>query len=240
MTFAAAWPVYASVLCAADLLAAAYKQGGAWMAGIALVPLLLTRFAFERYAAAEQTYEQTIRALSIVPEVAGMTPFGHGERSAAYAAALARKLGLTDEAVDRVVTAARLHHIGYVALDVDEQSLQSPELMARLGGDILRETGFLREVGDLVEAVQAPVLHEGQLEAAVVRVASGYDHLVRDDPLRARGALEIATFRQVDEAERDVVAALRELVTTDPGFIIEAIACGAPLTEAAAASGATA
>src|SRR5207302_6418448 len=63
VTLAAAWPVYASVLCAAVLLAAAYRQGGVWMAAVALAPLLLTRFAFDRYAAAAQTYEQTIRAL---------------------------------------------------------------------------------------------------------------------------------------------------------------------------------
>jgi HD domain-containing protein len=169
-----------------------------------------------------------------------MTPFGHGERSAAYATALARKLGLADESIDRVVTAARLHHIGYVALDEDEQTGHSPELMARLGGDILRETGLLSEIGDLVEAVQASSLGSGELDAAIVRVASGYDHLVRDDPLRARGALEIIAFRHAEEAERHVVAALRELVATEPGFIIEAIACGAPLTEAAAASGAMA
>src|SRR5207302_6293684 len=38
VTFGRAWPVYASVLCAAVLLTAAYKQGGAWMAAIALAP----------------------------------------------------------------------------------------------------------------------------------------------------------------------------------------------------------
>ena len=141
VTFASAWPVYASVLCAAVLLTAAYKQGGAWMAAIALAPLLLTRFAFDRYAAAEQTYEQTIRALSIVPEVAGMTPFGHGERSAAYAAMLGRKLGLVDESVDRVVTAARLHHIGYVALGVGIR------LLDPLGENIGSDTARVHVVG---------------------------------------------------------------------------------------------
>jgi hypothetical protein len=209
------------------------------MAAIALAPLLLTRFAFDRYAAAEQTYQQTIRALSIVPEVAGTTPFGHGERSAAYAATLARKMGLGDDGVDRVVTAARLHHIGYVALDEDEHLNHSPVLMARLGGDILRETGFLGGVGDLVESVQAPTISDGQVEAAIVRVASEYDHLVRDDPLRARGAYEIIAFRHAAAPEQEVLSVLRQLLLTDQGFIVEAIACGAPLTEAAAASRAT-
>src|SRR5207302_10032568 len=109
------------------LLAVAYRQGGhdsgPWMAAVALLPLVLTRFAFDRYAAAQEAYRQTIKALSIVPEVAGTTPFGHGERSAVYADAMARALGFGPEALERVVTAARLHHIGYVTLDDPEHDL---------------------------------------------------------------------------------------------------------------------
>src|SRR5207253_1547701 len=103
VTFAAAWPVEVSLLCAAALLAVAYRQGeGPWMAGVALLPLVLTRFAFDRYAAAQEAYRQTIKALSIVPEVAGVTPFGHGERSAYYATNVALALGLAPDAVERV------------------------------------------------------------------------------------------------------------------------------------------
>src|SRR5205085_900639 len=78
---------------------------------VAVVPLVLTRFAFDRYAAAQAAYQQTIKALSIVPEIAGVTPLGHGERSALYAVAVSRKFGLSDDSVDRAATAARLHHI---------------------------------------------------------------------------------------------------------------------------------
>src|SRR5205807_8744158 len=117
-------PVYLSLLCAAALLAVAYRRDGVWMALVAVIPLVLTRFAFERYAAAQAAYQQTIKALSIVPEVAGVTPLGHGERSAVYAVALARQLGLNNEAVERVATAARLHHIGYVTLDDPQEAAQ--------------------------------------------------------------------------------------------------------------------
>src|SRR5439155_26184505 len=113
----ASWPVHISLLCAAGLIAVADRQGGAWMALVAVLPLVLTRFSFERYAAAREAYRQTIKALSIVPEFAGVTPLGHGERSAVYADALGYDLGLSSDGVDRVVTAARLHHIGYVTLD---------------------------------------------------------------------------------------------------------------------------
>src|SRR5205807_9326602 len=140
-------PVYLSLLCAAALLAVAYRRDGVWMALVAVIPLVLTRFAFERYAAAKAAYQQTIKALSIVPEVAGVTPMGHGERSAVYAVALARQLGLAGDALERIVTAARLHHIGYVTLDDPKEAitLEDRIRLAKQGGNILRETEFLAD-----------------------------------------------------------------------------------------------
>jgi hypothetical protein len=230
-----AWPVYVSLLCAAGLLAVAYHKDQ-WMAIVALVPLVMTRFAFDRYAAAQQAYRQTIKALSIVPEVAGVTPLGHGERSAVYAVALARRLGLADEAVERVATAARLHHIGYVAVD-NPQEASTREDQVRLaarGAEILRQTEFLADVGDLVESVHAPDVTTR--EAAVVRIATAFDHLVLEDPGRALGALQLLRFQQNDAYGSAAALVLHQVLDEDPAVVDRAIASGAPLTEAATAS----
>ena len=236
MSFQAAWPVHISLLCAAGLLAVAYEKDP-WMAAVAVVPLVMTRFAFERYAAAQQAYQQTIKALSIVPEVAGVTPFGHGERSAVYAVSLARRLGLSNDAIERVATAARLHHIGYVTLDDPSEAAEEGnlQLLARLGGDILRETEFLADVGDLVENVHAPEVLSR--EAAVVRMATAFDHLVGEDPARALGALQLLTFRQQGPYGAAAAVVLERVLEEDPAVVERAIASGAPLTQAAAASG---
>jgi len=235
MRLTEAWPVHISLLCAAGLLTLAYQKDH-WMALVALVPLVLVRFAFDRYAAARDAYQQTIKALSIVPEVAGVTPLGHGERSAVYAVALASQFGLNSEATERVATAARLHHIGYVTLDdpSDAAVHENRILLAKLGGDILRETEFLADVGDLVESV-----HGGEIvsrEAAVVRIATGFDHLVLDDPARAFGALQLVNFHQKDTYGAAAALVLRQILEEDPSVVDRAIASGAPLTEAAAAS----
>lgn len=229
-------PVYLSLLCAAGLIALASNH--IWMAIVAGLPLVLTRFAFDRYAAAEQAYRQTIKALSIVPEVAGVSPFGHGERSAVYAVALARELGLAEDAIERVATAARLHHIGYITLDdPDEAHGANQLLLARLGGDILRETEFLADVGDLVESVQNDAKMVTR-EAAVVRVATTFDDLVLEHPGRAQGALELIAFHHSGPYIAAAVLALRRVLENDSTILDRAVASGAPLTEAAAASGA--
>lgn len=230
------WPVQVSLLCAAGLLTVAYQKGGPWMALVALLPLVMTRFAFERYAAAQQAYRQTIKALSIVPEVAGVTPLGHGERSAVYAVALARALGLNNESVERVATAARLHHIGYVTLDDPQDAgvRENRVLLAKLGGEILRETEFLADVGDLVENVHAEEVTSR--EAAVLRIATAFDHLVLEDPARALGAVQLLNFRQHDPYGAAAAVVLRDVLNEDPAVVERAIASGAPLTEAAEAA----
>jgi len=229
-------PVYVSLLCGAGLIAVAYNEDGVWMAIVAGLPLVLTRFAFDRYAAAEEAYRQTIKALSIVPEVAGVTPLGHGERSAVYAVAMARELGLPDDATERVATAARLHHIGYVTLD-DPQDAHNANrlLLARLGGDILRETEFLADVGDLIESVHDDTRLVTR-EAAVVRVATTFDDMILENPERAPGALELLAFNQSGPYGAAAVLALRRILEVDPAVLDRAVASGAPMTEAAAAS----
>ncbi|MDQ1403996.1 MAG: hypothetical protein QOG03_2312 [Actinomycetota bacterium] len=227
-----ALPVYVALVCAAALLAIAYRQRGWPTALVAAVPLLITRFSFERYSSARQTYRQTIRALSMVPEVAGLTPLGHGERTAVYAAAIAESIGLDPEVVDRVITAARLHHIGHISLHEPSERHAPPDPveLGRVGGEILRETGFLADVAEMVESVHGGSGEGAPLPAAIVRVASTFDDLVGDDPSRAGDALVEVLTRHNDGLERSVAIVLIQLCDGNPELVEEARTSGAPLT----------
>jgi hypothetical protein len=177
-------PLYVTLVCAAALLAVAFRHNPA-LSVVAAVPLLVTRYSFERFTSARRAYAQTTEALSLLPEVAGLTPLGHGARTAVYAAALGAELGLDDAALTRLTTAARLHHIGYISLHEPEErdAAPDPEELGRLSGDLLRETGFLSDVADLVEQAQSGDVR--QLEAAVVRVCSTLDDLAGGDAATA-------------------------------------------------------
>jgi hypothetical protein len=226
-----ALPVYIALVCAAALLAIAYRQRGWPTALIAAVPLLITRFSFERYSSARQTYRQTIKALSMVPEVAGLTPLGHGERTAVYAGAMAQSIGLEPEAIDKIVTASRLHHIGHISLHEpsERHAPPDPDELGRVGGEILRETGFLADVAETVESV-----HSGNtavpLPVAIVRVASTFDDLVGDDPSLAGDALVEVLARHSDGLERSVAIVLIQICDGNPALVEEARTSGAPLT----------
>lgn len=231
-------PVYVTLLCAAALLAITYRARGPLTAMVAAIPLLITRFSFERYSAARTTYSQTIKALSMVPEVAGLTPLGHGERSAVYAAALADSMKVGSDKAHRITTAARLHHIGYISLHEPGERTGPIDLglLAREGAEILRETGFLADVADLVAEAQNPPTSSVSLEAAIVRVASAFDDSVGDAPWRIRRALIEVLAQHPDGVERTVAIALLQLCESRPNLAEEARLAGEPLTRAAGES----
>jgi hypothetical protein len=228
----AAAPVYAALISSAALIAMATG----WLLVFAALPLMITWYSFERYAAARRTYEQTIQALGIVPELAGHVAIGHGERTAAYVRTLAVALDLAPDKREHVIVAARLHHVGHVAVPDCEETRPAIEdsLVAAASARILRLSGFLPEIADLVEALAAPDPDDAMV--ATLRVASAFDDLVGEDPERARGALAILDARAEGPAWSQVVDSLRSLVDGEDGFVEAAIAEGAPLTAAAAAA----
>jgi hypothetical protein len=224
-----------ALLCSAALLALAAGRGW-WMTAIAVLPLGAIRFSFGRFAEARRTYDQTIRALATVPELAGHVPMGHAERTAAYVDAMAGTLALSRSDRDRLLTAARLHHIGHVGLP--EDTPHDPLQVARAGRDLLAETGFLAGVAEVVGGTVATdkgARGPAAGLAEVVAVASAFDDLVGEDPGRVPGALAIVAGRFGDQSP--AVAALREALSTDPALVETAIGWGAPLTQAAAEAG---
>ena len=234
--------VYLTLGCGAVLIAVATDRVGVVMAAAAAFPLLVTRFSFGRYAGAAETLRQTVQALGLVPELAGVAPLGQSERSSFYATALARRLGLPRLATARVVSATRLHRLGAVLVDRSEGDGQpaGPEPdateIARHGAQILREAGFPRDVADLIEAARAgsPDGPSGSLEAAIVRVATAFDGMVGDDEARTDAGLAVVSATSLDPDSRRVAAALLELVATRPLLVREAIRAGALFNEAAA------
>jgi hypothetical protein len=232
-------PVYVTLLCAAALLAVAFEQSPA-LSLVATVPLIVTKYSFGRLTQARQTYAQTTRALSLLPEVAGLTPLGHGERTAVYAAALADELGFDAAGADRVATAARLHHIGHISLHEPEERtgpLDTAEL-GRVSGELLRETGFLDDVADLVEQVQLGGDAVTTVEAAVIRVCSTLDDLAEDVHAGAAGDPFAALLaRHPGGLERTTAIRLLALHDRRPELVDEARAASRILASVAAGGG---
>ncbi|GAA2256508.1 metal-dependent phosphohydrolase [Kitasatospora cystarginea] len=172
-----------------SLLAA---EMGLWALPLFCTPLLLAQASFRRAAAVRATTGQTIETLARATEVAGYTPPGHARRVADTACALGRVLGLGTRDLALLEYAALMHDIGQLSLvepvpcgatarlPQDEQ-----QRIARLGSEVIRQTGVPRQVAQQVARLADPCRRpDGSedptlpLAARIIRVANAHDELV--------------------------------------------------------------
>ena len=125
---------------------------GLWGPLLFSVPLLAAWYSFERLAAIRRTYTQTLRALSIVPELGGLVREGHAARVAGLSLEMGRDLGLDARELEYLEAAALLHHIGHVCLDdpsVLGRPVESSEV-AQASAEMLRQAEFLAPAAELL------------------------------------------------------------------------------------------
>ena len=139
------------------------RSMGWWAIPVFCVPLLLTQFSFRRYATIRATYLQTIRSLSRVTEVGGYTESGHARRVSEISVAVGRELGMSEDELLDLEYAALMHDIGQLSLtepipggatvmvDAAEQ-----RRIAENGAAVIRETGVLDDVADIIERQADP------------------------------------------------------------------------------------
>jgi hypothetical protein len=183
-------------------------------------PLLVIQFAFRRYAGIRATYLQTVRALAQVTEVAGYVEGGHARRVSRLALATGRELGMSEPDLLNLEYAALMHDIGQLSLlepiPGGATMLVQPadaRRIAEFGAEVIRQTGVLDTVAELVRFQWAPA-HGGPLTpplgSKVIHAVNAFDDLVGGSADRDKIAAAIERLRLEARAEydEDVVAAL--------------------------------
>lgn len=204
---------------------------GIWVLPIAGAPILVMQRALRRYAAVRATYQQTIRALSRVTDLAGYTEPEHAQRVCRLSLAIGRELAMTETELLDLEYAALLHDIGQlsltdpipggatVLLDAEQASR-----IALLGADVVRQTKVLGRAADIIECQTRsfspadPTCPLGsdviQLSGSIIRVANAYDDLVggSNDPDRQLAAVHRIRVGLAVEYHPKVVEALTRLI----------------------------
>lgn len=211
------------------LIALATPLMGLWALPVFALPLLLTWFAFRRYAGIRRTYSQTIRALARVTEVGGYSETGHARRVTALSLAVGREMGLSEAQLVDLEYAALLHDIGQLSLPEPipggATTMVSPadqRRIAELGAAVVRQTGVLDRVAGIVERQADPYRpgRDGEdadllLESRIIRATNAYDDLVgatleSDRRLQALERLYLDTAREFDPRVVDVLTRVVE------------------------------
>jgi hypothetical protein len=222
----ATFRVCPTVLLFAVSVALSARSLGVWVLPIAAAPILVVQRSLRRYAEISATYQQTIRALSRVTELADYTEPGHARRVCHLALAIGRDLALPESELLDLEYAALLHDIGQLSLTDPIPGgatvLIAPERaasVASLGAAVVRQTGVLDQVAEILEHQFQPFLAERAdepvlLAGAIIRAANAYDDLVGGalDPDRRLAALHRIRLGMAAEYDPRVVESLTRIV----------------------------
>ena len=206
-------------------VAAMITAFGAEVMGIAELavfagPLLVIQIAFRRYAGIRATYLQTVRALAQVTEVGGYVESGHSGRVTRLALAVGRELGMPETDLLDLEYAALMHDIGQLSLIEPIPGgatvlvpAADAHRIADLGAEVIKQTGVLDTVADLVRCQWLPFRGGPRvppLGSRIIRAANAFDDLVVGSPDRDRATAAIGRLRADSQSEYDpeVVEAL--------------------------------
>ncbi len=208
------------------LLASSGSLVGLWAVPLVFVPLLLTQFAFRRFASAQRTYRTTVRSMARSTEIAGFSSPGQNARTASLAVAIGNDLGLTPARMEALEYAALLSGVGQLALADPSpggasllRSREERQQAAEIGASIIERSGVLDHVAEIVRHSNDPYRHGRAnnsaipLESGIVNVALAYEQLVGEDggqtPAKAMENIGLGIGAEYDPV---VVESLRRVV----------------------------
>jgi hypothetical protein len=209
----------ASVASTAALGALVHPVLGQWTLPTMLIPLFAARVGLDRLALGQRAYDQTIRAMSRLPEQLGTVTSDHGVRVGRLAGEVALELGLDAGSISDLVRAAHLHELGRIKLERDAPAARRE--LAIAGASVIREVAELDRVagivelhGDLHRALPGDV--EFALPARIIAACCELDRYA-PDPSEPGQRHEVAVRLVREVGDLDVVAALTRVVDRDRG-----------------------
>lgn len=218
---------FAALVGSGALFGLAFPAIGWWALGVAILPYSFAHGAFRRFLETKDTYGQTIRALSQIPEIAGFSAPGHADRTAELAVTIGKEMGLRPAVVDDIEYAAQMHDIGRITLN--EPSIMrmgyTDEQIAQWGAEIIGETPFLEKVALYVRRQYESYRKPGEerdpdvpLPSRIIRVASAYDRGVSEEELTPLQSIEKLHQGSVYDFDPAVVASLRRVLESRGAF----------------------
>jgi hypothetical protein len=178
-----------AVVATALLVCLATRTMSIWVLPVLCLPLAFTQLSLRRFARIKEVHLETIRALSRITEVAGLTQAGHARRVARTCQRIGRELGLSEAQLLDLEYAGLMHDIGQLSVAEPVHggrtaplSLQRQRELARAGAEVIRRAGALGNAAEIVEHHPDPFGAAGPLPSRILRVANDYDDLAGATP----------------------------------------------------------
>lgn len=206
----------------------------------ALIPLGLVYASLRNYMHLRYRAKETFETMANMLAARDPYTFDHSQDSADLAVDMARRLGLSEDRIDKVQSAAVIHDIGKIAipdrilkkpgpLDDDEwaEMMKHPDI----GADLIKDLEMYQDVAEIVRCEHEKWDGSGYpnglrgeeipIEARIVSVADIYNALTTDRPYRKAFAHEKAVemvreMRDDRKLDPRVVDAFVELLEQHP------------------------
>jgi len=207
---------------AAAIATSVVDQGGYWWASLIAAPMYLTYRTYKVYMGRIQDQQRhvaqvsdlhlaTIEALALAIDAKDQTAQSHIRRVQVYAAGLARALGMPDNEIQGVKTAALLHDIGKLAVPehilskpgpLTQEEFQKIRIHPQVGAEIISGVPFPYPVAPLIlshherwDGKGYPAGLKGEeipLGARILSVVDYFDALMSERPYHKAMSLDAA------------------------------------------------
>jgi diguanylate cyclase (GGDEF)-like protein/putative nucleotidyltransferase with HDIG domain len=215
-------PSYFVGALAAAMAAWVIQLGGYWMTALAAAPVYSTYWAYKVYLGRIQDQQRhvqqvsdlhlaTIEALALAIDAKDHTAQSHIRRVQVYAAGLARTLGMNENEIQGVKTAALLHDIGKLAVPehilskpgpLTQEEFQKIRIHPQVGAEIISGVPFPYPVAPLIlshherwDGKGYPAGLKGDeipLGARILSVVDYFDALMSERPYHKAMSFEAA------------------------------------------------
>jgi hypothetical protein len=210
----ATWSADLAIASTAVMGALVHRPLGPWTLPSMLFPLFAARIGLAKFAGVTAAYDQTIRAMSRLPEQLGTVSPDHGVRVGQLAREVALHLGADAGSALEVEQAAYLHELGHIRLEPEDRPTRAE--LAQAGARVIASAGDLDRVATIVAAHGDPAVlgEQPQDLARAARIVAACCELDRYAPdlsdAGQRQEVKVRLVRDVDDLA--VVQALMEVL----------------------------
>ncbi len=193
------------------ILAFAYNSYGIGGLLLFFIPLLLARYTFKLYIDMRKNYFDTMNVLVRAIEANDPYTSGHSLRVSAYSEAIAMQLGLPQNKIDVIKSAALLHDIGKIGIDknilnktgkLENDEFETIKSHPEIGATIIADLSYLANMADIIrhhhERNDGKGYPDGlsyssiPLETSILTIADSFDAMTTNRPYRHSLSLEDA------------------------------------------------
>ena len=184
-------------------LAALVAQISAWALCLMVIPVALIYISFRNNSLLRFQTKEAVEALADTIDMRDPYTFQHSQRVARYARELAVKMGLSEDMVDTIESAARVHDLGKVGIDtsvlskpaaLSESDWEKMRKHPEIGASIVGRFPFFHSGQELI--LHHHERYDGQgypkgvdnssipIGAKIIAVADAFDAMTSDRPYR--------------------------------------------------------